>query len=156
MQKRVALLLMLVLAAALVVGGVGAQEDMRVVSNEDFASPQRPSAVFNHDTHNETAEIEDCSVCHHLYEDGQLVEGESSEDQSCSECHEPRASDGQPSLMNAFHLRCQGCHLARRAGPVMCGECHRWENGAAGDDDGGDSENDDGGDREDGDRKDGD
>ncbi len=130
MWKRVLLLLMLVLAAAL----VGAQEDMRVVSNEDFVSPQRPSAVFNHDEHNDNAEIEDCRVCHHLYEDGKLVEGESSEDQSCSECHELRASDGQPSLMNAFHLRCQGCHLARKAGPVMCGECHRWKSGAAGDD----------------------
>ncbi len=153
MWKRVLLLLMLMLAAALV---VGAQEDMRTVSNEDFVSPQRPPAVFNHDAHNDDAEIEDCSVCHHLYEDGELVEGESSEDQSCSECHDLRASDGQPSLMNAFHLRCQGCHLARRDGPVMCGECHRWKNDT-GDDDGhsdGDNGDDNGGDREDHDHKD--
>jgi nitrate reductase cytochrome c-type subunit len=127
MQKRVVLLLMLVLAAVLVVGAVSAQEDMRVVDNDDFASPQRARALFNHDEHNDAVEIEDCSVCHHLYEDGKLVEDESSEDQRCSDCHELRSSDGQPLLMNAFHLRCQGCHQERKAGPVMCGECHRWK-----------------------------
>ena len=134
MRKQVGLLLMLVLAAVLVGGAVGAQEDMRVVDNDDFVSPQRARALFNHDEHNDAAEIEDCSVCHHLYEDGKLVEDESSEDQRCSECHELRSSGGQPSLMNAFHLRCQGCHQVREAGPVMCGECHPWKTGAAGDD----------------------
>ncbi len=138
MQKRAVLLLMLVLAAALVVGAVGAQEDMRVVDNDDFVSAQRSKALFNHDEHNDTAEIEDCSVCHHLYEDGKLVEGESSEDQRCSDCHELRSSDGQPSLMNAFHLNCKGCHQQRKAGPVMCGECHRWRTDASGDDSDGD------------------
>ena len=90
-----------------------------------FANPQRASSVFAHDAHNESAGIEDCAVCHHLYEDGKLVEGESSEDQRCSDCHQEKADGKQPALMRAFHLNCKGCHLEKADGPVMCGECHR-------------------------------
>ncbi len=66
------------------------QDEMLVVDNSDFEKPQRPVALFAHDDHNEMAEIEDCAQCHHLYEDGQLVEDESSEDQYCADCHGPK------------------------------------------------------------------
>ena len=69
-----------------------AQEDMVVVDNGVFESPRRAPSVFVHDTHNETAEIEGCSQCHHVYdEEGNLLEDESSEDQRCADCHEPVA-----------------------------------------------------------------
>jgi hypothetical protein len=100
------------------------QEDMTVVDNSAFDNPQRPPSVFVHDEHNEDAGIEDCNDCHHVYEDGQLLEDESSEDQSCSECHSQKGGDGQPSLIKAFHLNCKGCHQAQAKGPIMCGECH--------------------------------
>ena len=101
------------------------QEDMRVVDNSEFERPVRVSSVFEHDVHNETAGLDDCSVCHHLYEDGKLVEGESSEDQSCADCHPADGSGDTPSLRRAYHLNCKGCHLSNRTGPVMCAQCHR-------------------------------
>ena len=101
-----------------------AQEDMEVVDSGGFSKEQRPPAVFRHDEHNETAGIEDCSECHHVYEDGKKVEDESSEGQSCSDCHEEKDSGKQPGLRKAFHFNCKGCHLAKKQGPVMCGSCH--------------------------------
>jgi len=100
------------------------QEDMTVVDNTAFDNPQRTPSVFVHDEHNETAGIDDCAACHHVYTDGQLVEDESSEDQSCSECHSLEGADGQPSLIKAFHANCKGCHQEQKKGPIMCGECH--------------------------------
>jgi len=100
------------------------QDEMQLVDNSDFENPQRPAALFAHDEHNEMAEIEDCAECHHLYEDGQLVEDESSEDQYCADCHGLKPDGSVPSLLQAFHANCKGCHLERDAGPIMCGECH--------------------------------
>lgn len=101
------------------------QEDMRFVDNNQFSNPARPAAVFNHDEHNEKHEITDCTVCHHVYKDGKLVEGESSEDQRCLDCHSGKDSGNTVSLRNAFHRNCKGCHLENNAGPIMCGQCHQ-------------------------------
>ena len=103
-----------------------AQEDMQTVPNDAFTSPQRSPAVFVHDRHNEVAGIDECNRCHHVYQDGQLVADESSEDYRCSDCHaETDADDGMPALMDAFHGNCKQCHLERGQGPIMCGECHQ-------------------------------
>jgi len=103
---------------------VHAQEDMVAIDNSVFGFVQRAPSVFKHDEHNEKADIEDCYTCHHLYEDGKLVEDESSEDQSCSDCHNLKKSGNAPCLMKAFHSSCWGCHKGKKAGPLMCGECH--------------------------------
>ena len=103
------------------------QEDMTVVDNSVFDNPQRVPSFFEHDRHNESAGIEDCSECHHVFKDGEKVEGESSEDSSCSECHGKEASANTPALMKAFHENCKGCHVESGKGPIMCGECHRKE-----------------------------
>ncbi len=100
------------------------QDEMTVVDNTDFDNPQRTPSVFVHDAHNETAGIDDCATCHHVYEGGRLVEDESSEDRSCSECHDLEGSDSQPPLIKAFHTNCKGCHQEQKQGPIMCGECH--------------------------------
>ena len=102
-----------------------AQEDMLFVDNSIFVAPARPAAIFAHDAHNEENDIEDCSICHHLYEDGKLVEDESSEDQRCADCHGSKQAGNKPSLRRAFHLNCKGCHLEQKAGPIMCGQCHQ-------------------------------
>jgi Class III cytochrome C family len=102
-----------------------AQEDMRVVDNSGFDEPRRSPALFNHDAHNETAELEDCGECHHVYEDGKRLEDETSEDQRCGDCHEHEDDGRKPALMKAFHSNCKGCHEAEGKGPVMCGECHK-------------------------------
>ena len=100
------------------------QEDMTVIDNQAFESPKRPPAVFRHDQHNELAAIEECNVCHHLYEDGKLVEDESSEDQACADCHEMQDIGRKPGLMEAFHTNCKSCHREKKKGPLMCGQCH--------------------------------
>ena len=100
------------------------QEDMTVIDNQVFESPKRPPAIFLHDQHNESAEIEECNVCHHLYEDGKLIEDESSEDQRCADCHEMQDIGRKPGLVKAFHANCKSCHRQKKKGPLMCGQCH--------------------------------
>lgn len=124
MKKISVIGILAAMATILFFGTVYSQEDITVVDNTVFDNPQRPAAVFIHDEHNETAELEECSECHHIYEDGKKVEDESSEDQRCSDCHEQNGSDDMPQLMNAFHANCKGCHLAQKKGPLTCGECH--------------------------------
>jgi hypothetical protein len=122
--KRIALPLTLMIGIVFILTTAWSQDEMIVVDNSVFDNPQRPVSVFEHDLHNEAAGIDECSVCHHVYEDGQLVEDESSEDMRCSDCHDLETSDGQPPLMSAFHANCKGCHEAEGKGPIMCGECH--------------------------------
>ena len=123
MKQCLLLLMALVLVGAMPMPAFS-QEDMEVVGDAGFSTKQRPLAVFRHEEHNEKAGLEDCSECHHVYEDGQKLEDESSEDQSCSDCHDEKGSGDMPGLRRAFHVNCKGCHLERKEGPVMCGTCH--------------------------------
>ncbi|MBW2367801.1 MAG: cytochrome c3 family protein [Deltaproteobacteria bacterium] len=97
---------------------------MTTVDDSAFAERMRPRVAFYHEDHNEKAELEDCATCHHLYEDGLLVEDESSEDMECSACHGKPEDKHQLSLVSIYHKQCKGCHLEQKAGPVMCSECH--------------------------------
>ena len=107
------------------VGGGLAQDDMEFIDNWAFDSPRRSPAPFFHDEHNEAAGIDDCAVCHHVFEaDGTKSEFDSSEDQSCADCHELQDVDATPGLRKAYHKRCKGCHLDQRSGPIVCGQCH--------------------------------
>ena len=125
MKKRTFFLCTTIMTTLLIFGSAYSQEEMVVISPDDFEDPQRPAAVFRHDEHNELAEIEECNECHHVYDDdGKLVEDESSEDQQCADCHELTASGRQLALMKAFHTNCKGCHKKKKNGPVMCGQCH--------------------------------
>ena len=97
MKKKILLLIALLLVGILL-KPVFSQEDMEMVDDGGFSNKQRPPATFRHDAHNEKAEIEDCSECHHIYEDGQKLEDDSSEDQSCSDCHDEKDDNNQPGL----------------------------------------------------------
>jgi hypothetical protein len=99
------------------------QEDITVVEDSAFQSHMRPPAQFAHDEHNEIAGVEECNICHHVYEDGKRLEYDSSEGMECSECHILEGSNPIP-LATVYHKQCRGCHLEQSAGPVMCGECH--------------------------------
>ena len=125
MKKSVVYVLAFVIIFVLVFVSANSQEDMERVDNSVFKDSERPSALFRHDEHNENADLEDCSECHHIYEDGKKIEDESSEDQYCSDCHGLKASGSEPALMKAFHMNCKGCHVEQEQGPVTCGECHR-------------------------------
>lgn len=125
MKKWPLILFLFVVVAFLFFVSAYSQEDMRLVNTDAFENPQRPPAVFKHDEHNQTAQIEECYECHHVYdEEGKRVEDESSEDQSCADCHELEASGRKSVLMKAFHTNCKGCHKKKGKGPVMCGQCH--------------------------------
>ncbi len=101
-------------------------DDYSTIDNTVFENPQRTQALFDHDSHNEMAELEDdCSICHHVYENKKLIEDESSEDSLCSECHSlKKTPENSIPLRMAFHNRCKECHFESNKGPVLCGECH--------------------------------
>ncbi len=101
-----------------------AQEDIVSLQDSAFVDQQRPAAVFQHEEHNEKAEIEECNVCHHLYEAGEKVEDDSSEGQGCSDCHHVEEDHPTRPLMKAYHDLCKECHRDNDKGPVTCGECH--------------------------------
>ncbi len=117
----------LMVVFCVMIGQGVAQEDMRVVDNSDFAEPIRPPSIFEHDIHNENSGIDDCIECHHVYENGQRSEDESSEDLRCVDCHNNSKGSPDYGLRKAFHSNCKGCHLERKAGPIFCGECHKKE-----------------------------
>ncbi len=100
------------------------QDDVTTVEDSAFEEKMRPSVPFMHDEHNETAEIEECDTCHHVYEEGKKDEYESSEDMECSECHELDDSENPMSLVKIYHVQCKRCHQEKKSGPIMCGECH--------------------------------
>ena len=124
MKKAAVFIFAIVVVSAFLFVSAYSQEDMTSVDSSVFTNPQRTPSVFRHDEHNEKAGIEECNKCHHVYEDGKLLEDESSEDQRCSDCHELKSSGSTPALMKAFHMNCKGCHLKQKKGPIMCGECH--------------------------------
>lgn len=126
MKIRTLTLSMILTAMALIIAvySASSQEDVKFVTDSAFETHMRPPVPFAHDEHNETAQIEDCAVCHHVYEDGKPVEGESSAGSPCSECHIPQEGDSPMPLIRVYHLQCKGCHLEKQSGPVECGECH--------------------------------
>jgi len=124
MKKAAVIIFAIVVVSAFLFVSAYSQEDMTSVDSSVFKNPQRTPSIFRHDEHNEIAGIEECNQCHHVYDDGTLVEDESSEDQRCSDCHGLKPSGSTPALMKAYHTNCKECHLKEKKGPVMCGECH--------------------------------
>lgn len=102
----------------------GSQDNVKSVQDSAFKKIMRPTVPFMHDEHNESAGIEECNVCHHVYEENKKVEDESSEDSECSECHADEGDKYPMSLVKAYHTLCKGCHKEQKTGPIMCGECH--------------------------------
>ena len=117
------------LAISLFVAVISAysQDEDAFFDKSVFENPQRTVSVFDHDNHNDAAGLEDdCSICHHLFENKQLIEGESSEDSPCSECHPLKKSEENSiPLRMAYHKKCKTCHFNSSKGPVLCGECHK-------------------------------
>ncbi|PIE66614.1 MAG: cytochrome C [Desulfobacterales bacterium] len=72
--------------------------------------------LFTHQIHTEDYGLE-CSDCHHNLEDDEVY--------SCRECHEQEGDGDLPSITDALHTTCKGCHEDGGAGPVECESCHR-------------------------------
>ena len=82
-------------------------------------------ALFDHDTHNEKAGLEDdCTACHHGGENGVMDKEEDSSGTPCAECHMVTKEKGMTPLRRAFHLQCITCHEKQNKGPVQCKSCH--------------------------------
>ena len=110
------------------------QNDQKPAAPKTLKQPPRLSVPFNHDAHNLKAQLRDCAVCHHGYRGGQrFTSGMSSTDKHCSDCHmvRPSGETPAPSLTNAYHKLCQGCHQTQGKGPVKCSQCHPKESGKA-------------------------
>lgn len=126
-------IMLITLAAVLLVPAmVYSQFDIKYISQEPFGDDvERPKVYFPHDRHNKLAEIdgdEHCSMCHHMWEDGKLVEDDNSAGIPCSDCHKVGYEHkGAPELTNAYHQQCMGCHDDMGRGPITCGECHTGE-----------------------------
>ena len=121
----IVIIIMLILAGGVTIARVEKTEEITVVEDSAFHDrTRRPRVPFEHDAHNEAAAFE-YSVCHHVYdEEGQLIEGETSDDKECSECHAKKDDPRHLDLVASYHNLCKGCHEEERKGPVMCSECH--------------------------------
>jgi hypothetical protein len=97
MKKGLLLIMMVPAICIFLILPALSQEDMEVIEDYGLPEKQRPPAVFKHNEHNEKSDIEECNECHHVYEDGEKLEDESSEDQLCSDCHSQDTTDNQPS-----------------------------------------------------------
>ncbi|HYA43231.1 MAG TPA: cytochrome c3 family protein [Syntrophobacteraceae bacterium] len=100
------------------------QDAVMLLYHQEFGRHQRPAVEFGHGAH---SAIIDCLRCHHDFDAYSNNRG--GEGQPCVNCHDALPEDGSLSLRDAFHLQCKGCHESfisqgRRAGGVMCGECH--------------------------------
>ncbi|MFO7751233.1 MAG: cytochrome c3 family protein [Desulfobacteraceae bacterium] len=73
---------------------------------------------------------ENCSACHHSYDETtKTLVYVSGDELPCYECHLSEARDGIPSLGQASHESCVGCHQIMAdgntaTGPVNCSGCH--------------------------------
>jgi len=109
-----------------------AQEDTYLFEKTDvFGKLTRAPVPFDHAAHAEALEDPGCGACHHVYdEDAGALEYVEGEETGCAECHGAKKQGSTPSLRQAFHGNCTGCHREmskehRATGPVTCGECHK-------------------------------
>jgi len=122
-------------------GVLFAQDEEMVIAHKDiFGRLERPPVIFTHQKHVDAlGGDEACAKCHHVYnEDEHKLVYEEGEETGCADCHgfknEKMPDDTKkPSLMNAYHTKCVGCHrkLAKenkKTGPATCGECHIKKN----------------------------
>jgi hypothetical protein len=126
MNKRallITVIIVFVTSAFAVISGFS-QEDVTTVRDSAFGVRMRPEVPFMHEAHNEKAGLDECAECHHegFDKNGAPLEGDPSTE--CSACH-MKDGKNKMDLMRIYHLNCKGCHENRKAGPVMCGECHK-------------------------------
>lgn len=123
-MRNAALVLIVLMSLGVMLVSAQSQQSGAYLDTAAFENPRRGPVPFDHDAHNEAAGLEDCTECHHRFDEGGNRLEESSEDLACADCHDAADVDRQPGLMKAFHLNCKGCHLEKRKGPVTCGQCH--------------------------------
>lgn len=122
--------LLAITAAATTVTEVQEVPDEITIENKVYRTDRKGSVYFSHTEHAE-GYVDECSACHHDYQDGQNVWQEGQPVQKCSACHDPSKRKGKVRKLNiAYHKNCKGCHqkLAREGGTEapyrQCTDCH--------------------------------
>ncbi len=73
--------------------------------------------TFTHGKHSQMPGIT-CKTCHHEMK-GDTVE------KKCSDCHKRTIQNDVPTIKDAAHKQCRGCHKTMKKGPTnKCKECH--------------------------------
>ncbi len=108
-----------------------AQETQESAALTVFSNEKRPEAGFDHTLHEDALGESGCALCHHVFdaEQNKLVYAEG-EESACYECHTDKPDKNTPSIRDASHASCTGCHRTlkkqdKKAGPTTCGECHK-------------------------------
>jgi len=118
MKKRlisIAVLVGFVFAGLMVTGAFAAKDE--IVFDASMGK-----VTFVHKKHSETLKI-DCLKCHHTWKQGETS------GKKCMDCHKASAEGKAPSVKDAFHNTCKGCHdeakkANKPAGPTGCTQCH--------------------------------
>ena len=84
-------------------------------------NPSYGKVTFTHKKHVDLKI--DCLKCHHTWKQGETS------GKKCTECHKASAEGKTPSMKDASHKTCKGCHdelkkASKPAGPTMCTQCH--------------------------------
>jgi protein-arginine kinase activator protein McsA len=77
--------------------------------------------TFNHKKHIDMKY--ECTKCHHTWKKGETS------GKLCVDCHKAKAEGKTPSMKEAAHKDCKGCHEEAKkankpAGPTGCTQCH--------------------------------
>ncbi len=76
------------------------------------------NVTFPHQKHYMALHLK-CTTCHH----------KGVQAGACTNCHKAKAEGKKPSLKDAMHTRCKGCHEKELAthpkAPVKCMQCHK-------------------------------
>jgi hypothetical protein len=105
----------LVWVASIALAGGAGPETITI----DAAKKAMPAVTFPHWKHQEIVKG-DCIKCHHKEKAGTTAM------RPCHDCH--GKVDGVPSMKDAMHKKCQGCHKEEKAAgknpPLKCNGCH--------------------------------
>lgn len=134
-MKRFSFLLVAMIAAGLVAGGVAlyaqAAKEPGVVIMKGAPTG---GVKFDHPKHSKTSAAGKCETCHHASKPEKAAKAEQ---QKCSDCHTKAATAPMKTkYQSAFHDAlakkgtCIDCHAkdATKKAPVKCLDCHKKEN----------------------------
>jgi len=79
----------------------------------DYNGKKKHVANFPHHDHQAH---NDCATCHHKWD-------KAGDPNPCKHCHSAKKGDG-PSIKDAYHKKCKGCHKKEKKGPTKCKGCH--------------------------------
>ncbi len=115
MKKNLIWFLMLLVPMAVVVAATNGPEVIKFEA-------KKGTVTFPHREHQNRIGADKCNTCHHT------AKPDGSDAQKCTDCHTKQdvEKDGKviPSLKNAKHKRCKGCHREQQKGPTKCDGCH--------------------------------